>query len=99
VPKRRVMFAPDAARQVKELSAADRSRLKEAIRASLAEDDATTVSANRFPLRRPSEHAGFELRAGELRVFYRVAGSEVRVTLIGRKRGNQLFVDGKRFTL
>lgn len=32
-------------------------------------------------------------------MFYRVVGSEVRITLIGRKYGNQLFIDGKRFTL
>ena len=94
-----VIFAPDAAGQFKRFGAADRSRLKEAIRASLAEDDATTASRNRFALRRPSEHPSFELKAGELRVFYRVVGSEVRITLIGRKKGNQLFIDGKRFTL
>jgi len=94
-----VIFAPDAARQFKQFGAADRARLKEAIQASLTEDDATIVRTNRFPLRRPSEHASFELRAGELRVFYRVVGSEVRITLIGRKKGNQLFINGKRFTL
>jgi mRNA-degrading endonuclease RelE of RelBE toxin-antitoxin system len=99
VPKRRLTFAPDAARQFKELGAVERSRLKEAIRASLAEDDATINSKNRFALRRPSEYAAFEFRVGQLRVFYRVVGSAVRITLIGRKKGNQLFIDGKRFTL
>jgi mRNA-degrading endonuclease RelE of RelBE toxin-antitoxin system len=99
VPKRRVIFAPDAARQFKQLAAAERARLKEAIRASLEDDDATTVGKNRFPLRRPSERASFEFRVGDLRVFYRVVGVEVRVVLIGRKKGNQLLIDGKRFTL
>jgi mRNA-degrading endonuclease RelE of RelBE toxin-antitoxin system len=99
MPMRRVIFAPDAVRQFKRLSAAERSRLKEAIRASLGEDDATIPNNNRFPLRRPSIHAVFEFRAGELRVFYQVVGDEVRVTLIGRKKGNQLLVDGKRFNL
>jgi mRNA-degrading endonuclease RelE of RelBE toxin-antitoxin system len=99
VPKREVIFSPDAAGQFKRLGAADRARLKQAIQASLAEDDATTVTRNRFPLRRPSERACFELRVGELRIFYRVVGSEIRITLIGRKRGNQLLVNGKRFTL
>jgi len=32
-------------------------------------------------------------------VFYRVEGREVRVVLIGQKRGNVLRVDGQRFTL
>jgi len=99
MPKRRVFFAPHAARQFKQLSAAERSRLKEAIKASLVEDDATLSSMNRFPLRRPSERASFEFRVGEIRVFYRVVGSEVRITLIGRKKGNQLLIDGERFTL
>ena len=94
-----MILAPDAVRQLKQLSAAERSRLKEAIRASLADDDATTPSKNRFPLRRPHEGARFEFRVGTLRVFYRVLGDEVRVTLIGRKIGNQLFVEGKRFPL
>ena len=97
--RRRAVFAPDAARQFRQLGATDRPRLKAAIESSLMEDDATTVSKNRFPLRRPSAVAGFELRVGELRVFYRVVGDEVRITLIGRKRGNQLVVDGKRFVL
>ncbi len=97
--KRKAIFAPDAARQFKQLSAAERSRLKEAIKESLAEDDATAASRNRFPLRRPSERASFEFRAGELRVFYRVVDNEVRIVLIGRKKRNQLLVDRKRFTL
>jgi len=99
VAKRRVFFAPDAVRQFKQLIATERSRLKEAIKASLVEDDATVANRNRFPLRRPSERAGFEFRAGELRVFYRVVDNEVRIVLIGRKKGNQLLVDSKRFTL
>jgi mRNA-degrading endonuclease RelE of RelBE toxin-antitoxin system len=99
VAKRKAIFAPDAVRQFRQLSAAERSRLKEAIKTSLVEDDATVANRNRFPLRRPSEHASFEFRAGELRVFYRVMDNEVRIVLIGRKKGNQLFVDGKRFAL
>ena len=99
VAKRKALFAPDAARQFRQLSGAERSRLKEAIKASLAEDDATTVSMNRFPLRRPSERASFEFRVEELRVFYKVVDNEVRITLIGRKKGNQLFINGKKFTL
>ena len=94
-----MIFAPDAARQFNQLAAAERSRLKEAVTASLADDDARAVSKNRFPLRRPSGSASFEFRVGELRIFYRVVGNEVRIVLIGRKKGNQLFVDGKRFTL
>ncbi len=97
--KRRTIFAPDAVRQFKQLGAAERARLKEAIKASLEEDNATIASKNRFPLRRASELASFEFRVGDLRVFYRVVGVEVRIVLIGRKKGDQLLIDGKRFTL
>ncbi len=97
--KRKALFAPDAVRQFKQLGAAERSRLKEAIKASLVDDDATIVSKNRFPLRRPSERASLEFRVGELRVFYTVVDNEIRITLIGRKKGNQLLIDGKKFTL
>ena len=50
-------------------------------------------------MRRPWEFADFELRVDDLRVFYRVAGERVEVVLIGRKKGSQLVIDGKRFTL
>ena len=67
--------------------------------ATLSEDDATVEARNRFRLRRPSEFAAFELRVDDLRVFYRVAGNRVQVILIGRRKGNHLVINGKRFTL
>jgi mRNA-degrading endonuclease RelE of RelBE toxin-antitoxin system len=97
--KRAIVLSPDALRQFRKLRAKDRSRLRDAMLASLGEDDATVEARNRFRLRRPSEFADFELRADDLRVFYRVAGERVEVVLIGRKKGNHLVIDGKRFTL
>ena len=94
-----IVLSPDALRQVRKLRAKDRSRLRDAMLASLGEDDATVEARNRFRLRRPSEFADFELRVDDLPVFYRVAGERVEVVLIGRKRGNHLVIDGKRFTL
>ena len=96
---RTIVLSPDSLRQFKKLKARDRSRLREALVASLSEDDATIETRHRFHLRRPSEHADFELRVEDMRVFYRVSGSEVRVVLIGRKKGNHLLIDGRRFTL
>ena len=69
------------------------------MRRQLAETDATEETHQRFRLRRPSELAEFELRVGNWRAFYRVRGEEVQVVLIGGKRGERLFVDGKRFVL
>ena len=97
--KRAIVLSPDALRQFRKLRAKDRSRLRDAMLASLGEDDATVEARNRFRLRRPSEFADFEFRVDELRVFYRVAGDQVQVVLIGEKKGNHLVIDGKRFTL
>ncbi|MGH7925552.1 MAG: type II toxin-antitoxin system RelE family toxin [Candidatus Binatus sp.] len=99
MPKRVVKLGPDAVRQFKALSARDRSRLKAAMQAALGEDDATVENKNRFRLRRPSGQFQFEFRDGDLRVFYRVEDKQVLVDAIGRKRGNQLFVSGKKVTL
>lgn len=73
--------------------------LKEALKTQLGDDDATVETKNRFRLRRPSPHADYELRVGDLRAFYRVEETRVRVVIIGKKRGNALRIDGKRFTL
>ena len=70
-----------------------------AMQAALGEDDATVDNKNRFRLRRPSGQFEFELRDGDLRVFYRVAGDRVLVDAIGRKRGSQLFIAGRKVTL
>ena len=73
--------------------------MEEQIREQLGESDATQETRNRFRLRRPSRFADYELRIGDWRVFYRVVGHTVQVALIGRKRGNVLIIDRKRFIL
>jgi len=73
--------------------------VEEQIREQLGESDATQETRNRFRLRRPSRFADYELRIGDWRVFYRVVGDTVQVALIGRKRGNVLIIDRKRFIL
>jgi hypothetical protein len=99
MPRRAVKLGPDAVRQFKALSSADRSRLTAAIQAALGEDDATVENNNRFRLRRPSGQFEFEFRDRDLRVFYRVEANQVLVDAIGRKRGNQLIIGGRKVTL
>ena len=96
--KRAIILSPDALRQFRTLRA-ERSCLRDAMLATLGEDDATVEARNRFRLRRPSELTDFEFRVDDLRVFYRVAVDQVQAVLIGRKKGNHLIIDGKRFTL
>ena len=97
--KRRVVLTPQAVRQFRRLAARDQSLIRRAMTEQLENDDATTETRNRFRLRRPSPFAEFELRVEALRVFYRIAGDEVQVVMIGRKRGNALVVNGERFIL
>jgi hypothetical protein len=94
-----VLLGTDATRQLRALRAFDAASLRVAMRRLLAEADATEETHQRFRLRRPSEFAEFELRVGNWRVFYRVHGEEVQVVLIGKKRGERLLIDGKRFVL
>ena len=49
--------------------------------------------------RRPSAHADYELRLGDVRVFYRVRDELVEVVLIGKKRGDRLLIGGKEFEI
>ena len=99
MPKRAVRLGPDAVGQLKALSAGERSRLKAAMQAALGDDDATVENNNRFRLRRPSGQFEFEFRDGDLRVFYRVEEDQVLVDAIGRKRGNQLVIGGRKIML
>ena len=75
-----VFFTADALRQFKKLPKAVRPAIKEAIRKHLIDADPEEVTRNKFRLRRPSEHADYELRAGVWRIFYRV---EQRVRTLG----------------
>lgn len=96
---RRVLLSPDALRQLRALRAHDQRLLRDALVEQLQDADATQETRNRLRLRRPSVAADYELRVRGLRVFYRVAGAQVQVVMIGRKVGNQLLVEGRRFVL
>lgn len=94
------VFLSDAAvRQYRRLSKSDRAFVKEGIRVHLAESDPAESSRNKFRLRRPSPHADYELRLDRWRVFYRLSGRRVEVTMMGEKRGNTLFVEGEELFL
>jgi len=97
--KRTVTLSPDARRQLRRLRADERATLREALGTQLGKDDATVPTKNRFRVRRPSPHADYELRVGRLRAFYRGEGKIVRVVLVGKKHGDAVLIDGKRFTL
>jgi mRNA-degrading endonuclease RelE of RelBE toxin-antitoxin system len=92
---RYVRFTPDAVRQFKRLSKAPRALIKAAVRTHLLEADPTQATRNKLRLRRVSPFADYELRASQWRVFYRVDGEGVLVTLVGETRGNVLLLEGE----
>ena len=97
---RRPILSPDVVRQLRKLRAGERRSLLHAMQERLAEEDPTVETRNRFRLRRTSTHADYELRAGDLRAFFRVeSDGQVYVALIGRKVGNRLLVEGEEFDL
>lgn len=56
---------------------------------------------NRKPLR-PNPIAPWELRVGDLRVFYDVTSEKssiVKILAVGYKKGNTLFISGKKVQL
>lgn len=72
----------------------------DSIRAQLVLGDPLAGTRNKFRLRRASAYADFELRVDDMRVFYRVTREGVvLITLIGRKLGSRLVVEGKEFQL
>jgi mRNA-degrading endonuclease RelE of RelBE toxin-antitoxin system len=97
--RREVVLSPDAVRQFRRLRATERAKVRDGMDVSLANEDAASETRNRFRLRRPSDLAEFELRVDDLRVFCRIVGRQVQVVVIGRKRGNSVVIDGKRFVL
>jgi hypothetical protein len=80
---------------------ADRQSVMNGIRLHLIENDPSQITRNKFPLRRLSPHAEYELRLDNWRVFYTVMEDDtlVVVNLIGVKQNNTLLIDGEEFEL
>ena len=96
---RRVVLSDTAARLFRALPKAQQQGVKDRIWVHLQENDPTQETRNKFRLRRPSAFADYELRRGDVRVFYRVSGEMVEVVLIGEKRGNRLLIGGEEFEI
>lgn len=95
-----IEFAESVKDQLRGLTARRRSRIFEAVERQLVHEPMTEIK-NRKPLR-PNPIAPWELRIGDLRVFYEVAADEpemVRILAVGQKKGNTLLIAGKEITL
>lgn len=94
------VFSPDAVRQLTKLRTYDQRLVLDGVQRHLVHARPTETSRNKFRLRRESQWADFELRLGDIRVFYRVDQSNlVTITLIGVKKGNALIIEGEEFEL
>jgi hypothetical protein len=65
----------------------------------LIQGNPSETTRNKFRLKRPADVADYELRIGEWRVFYRVEPDAVLVTLLGKKEGSRLVVEGEELIL
>lgn len=95
-----VEFAQSVERHLRALTARERTMVLDAIGRQLLHEP-IKETRQRKPLR-PNPVAPWELRVGQLRVFYEVAGAEsgvVRILAVGRKRRNVLVVGDKEIRL
>ena len=95
----RIRFAESVKRPLRQLEARQRVLLLDAIEQQLSHEP--TIETRNRKLLRPNPLAPWELRVGDLRVFYDVVGQEeeVRVLAVGQKRGNSLWIDGEEVQL
>lgn len=104
-----IEFAASVMRQLEALTANERALLLEAIEQQLAHKP--RVETRNRKLLRPNPVAPWELRVGELRVFYEVEENDqtqserpevsgtVFVLAVGKKEGTVLRIAGKRVNL
>ena len=91
-----IEFAECVKEHFKSLNSYQRTDIINSIQTQLVHEP-LTETRNRKALR-PNPIAPWELRIGDLRVFYEISAEEpdiVCVLAVGRKKGNQLFIGGK----
>ena len=92
--KYRILFAPEARKQYKDLKAFHRSAVGDAIDKHLSHQP-KRVSKSRIKKLRKLEHPQFRLRVDDIRVFYDVIDDEVHVLAIMEKSQTLKWLDEK----
>jgi len=95
-----VEFAQSVERHLRVLTARERTTVLDAIGRQLVHEP-LKETRHRKPLR-PNPIAPWELRVGQLRIFYEATGAEsgvLRILAVGRKRRNILVVGDKEIRL
>ena len=94
----KVSLVPSAERDLEQYTRRERGIILDALSAFLESD--ADVETRRKKRLRDNPLAPWELRIGELRVFYEIpAPRVVRVLAIGHKEHNDLFIRGERVRL
>ena len=88
-------FLPDAVDHLRSLRAAERTLVLETVERQLSHQP-EVETRNRKPLR-PNPFATWELRIGDLRVFYDIVESDqaVDIVAVGRKMGSEVHIAGE----
>jgi mRNA-degrading endonuclease RelE of RelBE toxin-antitoxin system len=94
-----IEFTPEAVEDLKSFRKFEQQTIISGIETQLKYEP-TVETRNRFRMR-PNDVAEWELRIGKYRVFYNVENDVqiVSIEVVGFKRGNRLFVRGKRRVL
>jgi mRNA-degrading endonuclease RelE of RelBE toxin-antitoxin system len=95
-----IKFAADVKQHLEALTARERSTALEGLERQLLHEP-LVETRNRKPLR-PNPVAPWELRIGNLRVFYEVVPGDpgvVGIVAVGKKEGNVVRIGGKEIKL
>jgi mRNA-degrading endonuclease RelE of RelBE toxin-antitoxin system len=94
-----IIFEPDAVDHLRSLSGRARATVLDGVEKQLSYEP--EVETRRRKRLRPNPLAPWELRIGNLRVFYDVyeEPTSVRVVAVGYKRGNKLIIAGQEISL
>lgn|SRR5215210_2098532 len=94
-----IEFAESVKAQLGQLTARDRMLVLDAVEKQLLHEP-FVETRNRKPLR-PNPLAPWELRVGDLRIFYEVGeeAGKVYIVAVGEKRGSSVWIGGKEVKL
>jgi mRNA-degrading endonuclease RelE of RelBE toxin-antitoxin system len=95
-----IKFAADVRQHLEALTVRERSKALKVIERQLLHEP-LVETRNRKPLR-PNPVAPWELRIGNLRVFYEVVPGDpgvVRIVAVGKKEGNVVQIAGREIKL
>jgi hypothetical protein len=96
----RIHFAEAVQSHLDVLTAAQKRTVFRGVEQQLAREP--TVETRNRKLMRPNPLAAWELRLGDLRVYYRVIEtpeSVVQIAAVGLKKRNEVWIGGKRVSL